>query len=58
MLRTDKPFRDYANDTQLKMAIGKKLLNLVVDGVNDPLRLRNLTRVVGLQLHTISNECQ
>ena len=37
MLRTDKPFRDYANDTQLKMAIGKKLLNLVVDGVTDPL---------------------
>ena len=32
MLRTDKPFRDYANDTQLKMVIGKKLLNLVVDG--------------------------
>ena len=41
MLRTDEPFRDYANDTQLKIAIGKKLLNLVVDGVTDPLRLRN-----------------
>jgi hypothetical protein len=25
------------------MAIGKKQLNLVVDGVTDPLRLRNLT---------------
>jgi hypothetical protein len=35
--------RDYANDTKLKIAIGKKLLNLVVDGVTDPLRLRNLT---------------
>jgi len=43
MLRADKPFRDYANDTELKIAIGKKLLNLVVDGVTDPLRLRNLT---------------
>ena len=39
----DKPFRDYANDTELKIGIGKKLLNLVVDGVTDPLRLRNLT---------------
>ena len=27
----------------LRMAIGKKLLNLVADGVTDPLRLRNLT---------------
>jgi hypothetical protein len=43
MLRADEPFRDYANDTELKIAIGKKLLNLVVDGVTDPLRLRNLT---------------
>ena len=24
MLRTDEPFRDYANDTELKIAIGKK----------------------------------
>jgi hypothetical protein len=43
MLRADEPFRDYANDTELKIGIGKKLLNLVVDGVTDPLRLRNLT---------------
>ncbi len=43
MVRSDDPFRDYANDTELKIAIGKKLLNLVVDGVIDPLRLRNLT---------------
>ena len=43
MLRADGPFRDYANDTELKIGIGKKLLNLVVDGVTDPLRLRNLT---------------
>ena len=43
MLRADDPFRDYANDTELRIAIGKKLLNLVADGVTDPLRLRNLT---------------
>jgi len=42
MLRDD-PFRDYASDTKLRNAIGKKLLNLVADGVTDPLRLRNLT---------------
>jgi hypothetical protein len=35
--------REYANDTELRAAIGKKLLNLVADGVTDPLRLRNLT---------------
>ena len=43
MLRTDDPFRDYASDSELRIAIGKKLLNLVADGVTDPLRLRNLT---------------
>ena len=43
MLRADDPFRDYANDSALRTAIGKKLLNLVADGVTDPLRLRNLT---------------
>ena len=43
MLRADDPFRDYARDTELRIAIGKKLLNLVADGVTDPLRLRNLT---------------
>ena len=43
MLRANDPFRDYANDAELRMAIGKKLLNLVADGVTDPLRLRNLT---------------
>ena len=44
MLRgADDPFRDYANDTELRIAIGKKLLNLVAGGVTDPLRLRNLT---------------
>ena len=43
MLRADDPFRDYASDTELRIAIGKKLLKLVADGVTDPLRLRNLT---------------
>ena len=43
MLRADDPFRDYARDSELRIAIGKKLLDLVADGVTDPLRLRNLT---------------
>ena len=43
MLRADDPFSDYASDSELKIAIGQKLLNLVADGVSDPLRLRNLT---------------
>jgi hypothetical protein len=43
MLRADDPFRDLASDTELKIAIGKKLVKLVTDGVTDPLRLRNLT---------------
>ena len=42
MLRADDPFRDYASDGELRIAIGKTLLNLVADGVTDPLRLRNL----------------
>ena len=36
MLRADDPFRDYASDSELKIAIGKKLLKLVADGVTDP----------------------
>ena len=43
MLRADDFFRDFANDTELRKAIGKKLVKLVVDGVTDPLQLRNLT---------------
>jgi hypothetical protein len=38
-----KPFRDYANDSELRLAVGQKLLNLVADGVTDPGRLRQLT---------------
>ena len=37
------PVRDYANDCDLRIAVGKKLLNLVADGVTDPARLRQLT---------------
>jgi len=42
-VRADDPFRDYANDSELRIAIGKTLLNLVGDGVTDPNRLRRLT---------------
>jgi hypothetical protein len=42
VLRADDPFRDYANDSQLRIAIGRKLLNLVADGVTDPSRRRQL----------------
>ena len=43
VLRTDDPFRDYANDSELRIAIGHKLMDLVADGVTDPVRLRHLT---------------
>ena len=43
VLRADDPFRDYANDSELRLAIGQKLLNFVADGVTDPNRLRHLT---------------
>ena len=43
VLRADDPFRDYANDSELRIAIGHKLMNLVADGVTDPSRLRQLT---------------
>ena len=43
VVRADDPFRDYANDSELRLAIGQKLLNLVADGVTDPSRLRYLT---------------
>jgi hypothetical protein len=42
-VRADDPFRDYAIDSELRIAIGKTLLNLVADGVTDPIRLRRLT---------------
>jgi hypothetical protein len=43
ILRADDRYRDYSSDTDLRISIGKKLLNLVADGVTDPLRLRDLT---------------
>ena len=43
ILKANDPSRDSADDAELRIAIGKKLLNLVSDGVTDPLQLRNLT---------------
>jgi hypothetical protein len=43
VLRADDPFRDYARDSELRLAIGQKLLSLAADGVTDPIRLRQLT---------------
>ena len=42
-LRAHDPFRDYARDSELRLAIGKKLLDLAADGEDDPVRLRKLT---------------
>jgi hypothetical protein len=43
VVRANDPFRDYANDSELRLAIGQNLLNLVADGETDPGRLRYLT---------------
>src|SRR5262249_24436481 len=43
VLRADDPFRDYRQDGELCLAIGQKLMDLVADGVTDPVRLRKLT---------------
>ena len=40
VLRADDPFRDYANDSELRIAIGHKLMNLVADGVASTAHLR------------------
>ena len=42
-LKADDPFRDYARDSELRLVIGKKLLDLAADGETDPVRLRKLT---------------
>ena len=42
-LRADDPFRDYARDSELRLVIGKKLLDLAADGETDPVRLCKLT---------------
>ena len=41
VLRTD-PFRDYASDRDLRVAIGHKLMDLVANGITDPVGLRQL----------------
>jgi hypothetical protein len=43
VLRADDPFRDYANDSELRIAIGHKLMELVANGATDPVRLGYLT---------------
>ncbi len=43
VLREDDPFREYAEDIELKTVIGQKLTTLVRDGVTDVPQLRKLT---------------
>ena len=43
ILRADDPFRDYANDSELRIAIGHKLMELVANGETEPVRLGYLT---------------
>ena len=43
VVRADDTFRHYSNDSELRLAIGQQLLDLVADGVTDPSRLRYLT---------------
>ena len=42
-VKADDPFRNFAHDRELRLVIGAKLLNLVGDGIIDPIRLRQLT---------------
>ena len=42
-VKADDPFRNDAHDRELRLVIGAKLLNLVAEGVIDPIRLRQLT---------------
>jgi hypothetical protein len=42
VVKTDD-FCNYAHDRELGLVIGAKLLNLVAEGVIDPVRLRQLT---------------
>ena len=49
MLRADDPFRDPYNDSELRMAIGHKLMDRVADGMNGPSSASKLT-VEGLVL--------
>jgi len=43
VLREDDPFREYAQDAELKTVIGQKLTTLVEDGVTDARQLQKLT---------------
>jgi hypothetical protein len=43
VLREDDPFREDAEDGELKTVIGQKLTTLVGDGVTDATQLRKLT---------------
>ena len=43
ILRADDPFRDYVNDAELRIAIGHQLMELVANGVTEPVRLGYLT---------------
>ena len=43
IVRRDDPFRDYANDSALRIAIGHKLMELVANGETEPVRLGYLT---------------
>ena len=36
VIRADDPFRDYANDSELRIAIGHKLMELVANGGDRP----------------------
>jgi hypothetical protein len=39
-LQARDPFRDFDKDNELKSALGQRLATLVVDGVTDPIELR------------------
>jgi hypothetical protein len=43
VLREDDPFREDAEDSELKTVIGQKLTTFVGDGVTDARQLRKLT---------------
>src|SRR5262245_21184412 len=42
ILSADDPFRNYDLDSDLRVAIRQKLMDLVADGVTNPVRLQNL----------------
>ena len=40
VLQARDPFRDFDKDNELKSALGQRLATLAVDGVTDPIELR------------------